>query len=184
MSELLSSLITEEMRMALVVVCVMIAVLYVLSIVWVVRDAYQRGAKWIVWGVVAIIPVVGLIAYCLLRPSMLQVDRDEQELEIAYKQRALQKYGNCATCGYPVEDDFIICPSCHTQLKNQCGRCGKPLDPTWTVCPYCATPVNGAGAAAQRRRPARRPETAQPVDGSTVAMNMPQERRRRRPSAE
>lgn len=71
MSELLSSLITEEMRMALVVVCAMIAVLYVLSIVWVVRDAYQRGAKWIVWGVVAIIPVVGLIAYCLDRKSVV-----------------------------------------------------------------------------------------------------------------
>ena len=43
MTELLNSLITEEMRMAGVVVVAMFALLYVLSIVWVVRDAYQRG---------------------------------------------------------------------------------------------------------------------------------------------
>ena len=185
MADLLSSLITDEMRVALVIVCIMIAVLYVLSIVWVMRDAHRRGTTWTVWGIVAIIPVVGLVAYCLLRPPLLQIDRDEQELEIAYKQRALQKYGNCAVCGCPVQDDFIVCPSCHTPLKNQCSRCGKPLDPTWSMCPYCATPVN-VGNSSSRRRPARAQERM-PRGGSdaadnnhTVAMNMPQERAHRR----
>ena len=181
MSELMSSLITDEVRIAIIIVVAMIAALYVLSIVWVVRDAYQRGAKWQLWGIVASIPLVGLVAYCLLRPSLLQIDRDEQELEIAYKQRALQKYGQCATCGYPVEDDYIVCPSCRTQLKNMCQRCGKPLDHTWTICPYCATPVGSAGAQQRRRRPSA--EAAQAANGSTVAMDMPQQRRRR-PSAE
>ena len=69
MADLLSSLITDEMRVALVIVCIMIAVLYVLSIVWVMRDAHRRGTNWTVWGIVAIIPVVGLVAYCLLRPE-------------------------------------------------------------------------------------------------------------------
>ena len=183
MADLLSSLITEEMRMALVVVCVMIAALYVLSIAWVVRDAHLRGTNWVVWGIVSIIPIVGLVAYCLLRPSLMQIDRDEQELEIAYKQRALQKYGNCAVCGCPVEDDFIVCPSYHAPLKNQCARCGKPLDPTWSMCPYCATPANGA---APRRRPPRGQErpsrnvSAAADNNHTVAMDMPQERARRR----
>ena len=144
MSDLLSSLITDEMRIALVVVCVMLAALYVLSIVCVVRDAYQRGTRWVMWGIVAIIPVIGVIAYCLMRPSLLQIDRDEQQLEIAYKQRALQKYGNCAACGCPVESDFLVCPMCHTPLKNQCPRCGRVLEPTWSMCPYCATPIEGA----------------------------------------
>ena len=187
MADLLSSLITEEMRMALVVVCVMIAALYVLSIALVVRDAHLRGTNWVVWGIVSIIPIVGLVAYCLLRPSLLQIDRDEQELEIAYKQRALQKYGNCAVCGCPVEDDFIVCPSCHTPLKNQCARCGKPLDPAWSMCPYCATPVNGATPRRRpprgQERPARNASTAAD-NNHTVAMDMPQEhvRRRRMPA--
>lgn len=152
MSELLSQMWTPQLQTAVTVIVALLVVLYVLSIVWVVRDAYLRGARWYVWAVVALVPIVGLVAYCLLRPAMLQIDRDEQELEIALKQRELRKYGECATCGYPVESDYILCPNCHTQLKNLCGRCEHALDPAWAVCPYCATPVGGAGERRARRQ--------------------------------
>ena len=90
---------------------------------------------WWLWAIIALVPVVGLIAYVLLRPSLLRVDRDEQELEIALKQRQLMRYGECATCGYPVEADYVVCPNCHQRLKNVCSHCEKALDPAWTVCP-------------------------------------------------
>ena len=85
MSELLAQLWTPEMQAAFTVVLVLLVILYVLSIVWVVRDAYLRGTVWYIWAVVALVPVLGLVAYCLLRPPLLQLDRDEQELEIALK---------------------------------------------------------------------------------------------------
>ncbi len=154
MSELMSQFWTPEMQSALTVVIVLLVILYVLSIVWVARDAYQRGAVWYVWAIVALVPIIGVIAYCLLRPSLLQLDRDEQELEVALKQRELMKFGECANCGYPVEADYVLCPNCHQRLKNLCGTCGHALDPTWTVCPYCATPVAGQrrnGSGQQRR---------------------------------
>lgn len=157
MSELLSQLWTPEMQAAFTVVVVLLVILYVLSIVWVVRDAYMRGAQWYIWAVVALVPVLGLIAYCLLRPPLLQLDRDEQELEIALKQRQLMKYGECATCGYPVEADYVLCPNCHTQLKNLCVRCNHALEPSWTVCPYCATPVGAPAPSRQRRAPGSAP---------------------------
>ena len=147
MSELLSQLWTPELQAAFTVVLVLLVILYVLSIVWVVRDAYLRGTMWYLWAIVALVPVLGVIAYCLLRPPLLQLDRDEQELEIALKQRQLMKYGECAACGYPVEADFVLCPNCHTQLKNLCMRCNHALEPSWTVCPYCATPVGSAAPA-------------------------------------
>ena len=90
--------------------------------------------------------------------EMLQIDRDEQELEIALKQRELMKYGECANCGYPVQDDYILCPSCHTRLKNMCPTCHRALDPSWTVCPYCATSLQGAPQQRRQRRP--RPQQA------------------------
>ena len=161
MSELLSQLWTPEVQAAFSVVIVLLVILYVLSIVWVVRDAYLRGTPWYIWAIVALVPVVGIIAYCLLRPPMLQIDRNEQELEVALKQRQLMKYGECATCGYPVEADYVLCPNCHTQLKNLCTHCEHALEPTWTVCPYCATPV---GAPAPRR--ARRPQPQQHPQGA------------------
>ena len=152
MSELMSQLITPELMTAFSIFIVLLVVLYILSIVWVVRDAYMRGTHWYVWGIVALVPLLGVIAYCLLRPPLLQIDRDEQELEVALKQRELMKYGECATCGYPVEADYVVCPNCHSRLKNLCSSCHRALDPSWTVCPYCATPV-GQGHNAQRRRP-------------------------------
>ncbi len=151
MSELLEQLITPEVRAAFTVVVILLVILYVLSIIWVVRDAYLRGTRWYLWAIVALVPLVGVIAYCLLRPPLLQIDRDEQELEIALKQRQLMRYGECATCGYPVEADYVICPNCKSQLKNLCGTCHHALDPTWTVCPYCATPVGGPVPGHQSR---------------------------------
>lgn len=157
MNELLAQLWTPELQAAFTVVVVLLVILYVLSIVWVVRDAYLRGSYWYVWAIVALIPLLGIIAYCLLRPPLLQIDRDEQELEIALKQRQLMKYGECAACGYPVEADFVLCPNCHTQLKNLCMRCNHALEPSWTVCPYCATPVGSAAPAPSSGSRPRRP---------------------------
>ena len=166
MSELLNQLWTPELQAAFTVVVVLLVILYVLSIVWVVRDAYLRGSYWYVWANVALVPLLGIIAYCLLRPPLLQIDRDEQELEIALKQRELMKYGECANCGYPVEADFVLCPNCHQRLKNLCGTCNHALDPTWTVCPYCATPV--AGGPRTRRAPQQRgARTQQPQQAAT-----------------
>ncbi len=159
MSELFAQLWSPQMQAAFTIVVVLLVVLYVLSIVWVVRDAYVRGATWYIWGIVALVPIVGIIAYCLMRPPMLQIDKDEQELEVALKQRQLQKYGECATCGYPVEAEYVICPNCHTQLKNLCTHCNHALDPAWTICPYCATPVGGGRAqsgSSSSSRPSRR----------------------------
>ncbi len=70
MSELLAQLWTPEMQAAFTVVLVLLVILYVLSIVWVVRDAYLRGTVWYIWAVVALVPVLGLVAYCLLRPPL------------------------------------------------------------------------------------------------------------------
>lgn len=156
MSELIAQLWTPQMQAAFTVVIVLLAVLYVLSIIWVVRDAYLRGMTWHIWAVVALVPFIGVIAYMLLRPPLLRIDRDEQELEILLKQRQLMNYGECASCGYPVNVDYVICPSCHTQLKNLCTHCEHALEPAWTICPFCATPVASVPAAADaRKQPAR-----------------------------
>ena len=164
MSDLLSELWTTELQTALIVVVVLLIILYVLSIIWVARDAYIRGTYWYVWVIVALVPLLGVIAYCLLRPPLYQIDRDEQELEIALKQRELMKYGECANCGYPVEADYVVCPNCHQRLKNLCPTCHHALDPNWSLCPYCATPVAGIARGRRQRSPQQRqgdPQQAQ-----------------------
>ena len=151
MEALISSILAlPGVRIAIFVILGILALLYVLSIIWVARDSYLRDAPWVLWTLIAIIPLVGVVAYCMLRPSLYQIDRDEQELEIAIKKRELMKYGECSHCGYPVEADYIICPNCLTKLKNICPTCGRALDPSWKVCPYCSTTVVATGSAISR----------------------------------
>lgn len=140
MNGFLSQFLTGEIQMVLIALLVMLIVVYVLSIFWAVRDAQSRGFGW-AWGLLSILPIVGLIAYCMVRPPLLQADREEQDLELALKQRELMKYGDCANCGYPVEADYVMCPNCHTRLKNLCPTCHHALDPSWSVCPYCTTKI-------------------------------------------
>ena len=142
MTTLINSLLAlPGVRIAIFAILGILALLYILSIIWVARDSYLRGGLWVIWTLVAVIPLVGVIAYCLLRPSLFQIDRDEQELEIALKKRELLKYGECAHCGYPVEADYVFCPNCLTRLKNLCPVCGRALDPSWKVCPYCGAGI-------------------------------------------
>lgn len=164
MSELLSQLWTPEVQTAFMTVVVFLVILYVLSIVWVARDAYLRGGVWYLWALLALVPLLGVIAYCLLRPPLLQIDRDEQELEVALKQRELMKYGECAHCGYPVEADYVLCPNCHTRLKNLCAGCHRALDPEWSVCPYCTTAVGTVSRARSSRTAQRRTGSAEVVE--------------------
>jgi RNA polymerase subunit RPABC4/transcription elongation factor Spt4 len=122
-------------------IVVLLGVLYVISIIWVIRDSYLRGANPVIWGVISIVPYIGAFAYSMMRPPMLLSDKDEQAIDFALKKRELMKYGECAKCGYPVESDYLMCPNCGTQLKNECRNCNRALKPEWKVCPYCCTPV-------------------------------------------
>jgi RNA polymerase subunit RPABC4/transcription elongation factor Spt4 len=140
-TEILDSIITPEMRMFGLAIVIFIGILYLISIIWVIRDAYLRGSNPVIWGIIALIPFLGAFAYSMLRPPMLLSDRDEQDLDFTLKQRELAKYGECGKCGYPVEREYLMCPRCGTQLKNECISCGHALNPDWTVCPYCCTPV-------------------------------------------
>lgn len=135
---------------ALVVFVVLLLILYILSIVWSVRDAADRGTVWAL-GLLSIIPIAGIVAYCLVRPPLLQSDKEEQELELALKQRELMKYGECGHCGYPVEADYVLCPHCHQRLKNLCPTCHHALEPSWTICPYCTTQIGSPASHGQGR---------------------------------
>ena len=77
MSDLLEQIITPEVRMVLYLIVAFIVMLYVLSIVYVVRDAQRRGANpWWLWAIISVIPIIGLLAYVILRPSSYLVDRE------------------------------------------------------------------------------------------------------------
>ena len=142
MSKYIQELMSPQLMMAIYLFVGFIAALYILSVVYVFIDAKRRGvnAFW-AWGIVSLIPFVGLIAYLVLRPNSYIADREEQELDMALRERQLAQYGSCPKCGSPIEKDFVVCPVCNTQVRNVCPSCHRPLDAHWKVCPYCRTHI-------------------------------------------
>lgn len=123
MSKYISELMSPQLMGVIYAFIGFIIALYVLSVVYV------------------FIPFVGLIAYLVLRPHSYAADREEQELDMALRERQLAQYGTCPQCGAPIEKDFVVCPVCDTQVRNVCPSCHRPLDAHWKVCPYCRTRI-------------------------------------------
>lgn len=116
--------------------------LYVMSILWAKKDAKARGANEKSAMLISLIPFAGVLAYVLMRPPLLKIDEEEQNLDIKLKTRQLKKYDECPSCGAEIEDSFVYCPKCNKKLKEICSNCNKPLDLNWNSCPYCGTLTN------------------------------------------
>jgi RNA polymerase subunit RPABC4/transcription elongation factor Spt4 len=101
----------------------------------------------------ALFPFVGTIVYMIVRPPEYLDDVRERELEIQASEARLAQlsYFACQHCGQEVEKDFVICPNCHSRLRDPCPNCQRPLEMTWSVCPYCEASVV-AGLHPPRRR--------------------------------
>lgn len=119
MSKYISELMSPQLMGVVYAFVGFIIALYVLSVVYVFIDARRRGASaYVAWGIIALIPFVGLIAYLVLRPHSYASDREEQELDMALRERQLAQYGTCPQCGAPIEKDFVVCPVCDTQVAT------------------------------------------------------------------
>ncbi|MEI3376718.1 MAG: zinc ribbon domain-containing protein [Coriobacteriales bacterium] len=140
MSDILASVLTPPVLVILVLTAIILVGLWIVSVIWVNRDAKTREAPAMMWTLVAIVPVAGLVAYCLMRPPLNAADSTEQVMNLELMGRQLADYGNCPRCGEPVKSDFVACPNCRAQLRNVCGGCGRPLEPSWQICPYCGRP--------------------------------------------
>ena len=151
-----------SMAVDLLIVCG--AVLYVSLIYWTYADARRRIVDPMLIGCAAaasLFPFVGTVVYIILRPPEYLEDVQERELEVQAAEARLRQldHGLCPHCDYPIEREFIRCPSCLRKLKERCVSCSKPLDRAWTICPYCETDV--PPEAAPRRRTRRRAGTAE-----------------------
>jgi len=115
--------------------------LYIGMIVWCVRDVRARSRDVLVHIMVAVLvalfTIPGLIVYLLLRPHTTLAEEYERSLTEEALLQDLDQDRVCPVCSYPADPDFVVCPSCHSQLRLRCVGCGRLLSPDWDVCPYC-----------------------------------------------
>ena len=131
--------------------CMVFYIVFVCALAfWIWRDARRRGAMSVFWAI-AVLPfsVFAWMIYMMVRPPETLDDAHERETEIAAREAELSMTGaTCPNCFKPVENDFLICPTCQKKLKKPCSSCGRAIKPSWSVCPYCKAKQSPADAIA------------------------------------
>jgi len=115
--------------------------LWLAVIIWAYRDIRARsrsgGAAFFTILLVALLPVVGLIIYLLLRPRETLNQAYDRALEQEALLQQIEEQPVCPTCARPTQSNWFLCPTCHTHLRQPCPVCNSPLELHWDICPYC-----------------------------------------------
>ena len=149
----------DGVNLAINLLVLFLVIIWLAMIYWTRSDAKRRIADPVLVVCAtasALFPFVGTIVYMIVRPPEYLEDIRERELEMQAAEARLAQlsYFACQHCGQEVEKDYLICPSCHSRLRDRCASCQRPLEMIWTVCPYCETPVVGGRSPSRRRREA------------------------------
>lgn len=122
---------------------VVLVTFWIAMIIWTYRDMRARSrdplAQILVAVMVAILNAPGLLVYTLLRPRETLSEAYERSLEEEALLQEIEDKPTCPGCSQRVQDEWQVCPYCHTRLKKACIRCAKPLELAWSLCPHCAT---------------------------------------------
>ena len=118
---------------------------WVSVIIWAFRDIRARSrdvfaqilATLMVLLFFPLFPFPGLILYMLLRPRETLSEIYERSLEEEALLQGIEERMACPGCNRRIEEQFMVCPTCHTRLKKACPACGRLLHLRWNLCPYC-----------------------------------------------
>ncbi len=120
-----------------------ILTLWFAIVVWTFQDIQARSrsvvAQIFSTLVVLIFSIPGLLIYLILRPRYTLDDAFQRSLEEEYLMQDLEELPLCPGCQQYVEDDWVFCPNCRTELRDNCISCDQLIDLRWEICPFCGT---------------------------------------------
>jgi hypothetical protein len=153
----------DSLNLVATLFLLLLVVLWLALIVYTYLDARRRISDPFLVAcatVASFFPFIGTAVYAIVRPPEYLEDAHERELEIkAAELRVRQlREQSCPHCEFPVEKNYLRCPSCERRLKDPCSTCGKPVDPRWGLCPFCESSLGGGGGGERSRRRRRDPE--------------------------
>ena len=105
---------------------ILLLVFWIIVIVWVYRDAEQRGMNGVLWALLVFIGnLIGLLIYLIVRSDNIPASTPKKEIYI------------CSNCKKPIDPSFKFCPHCGEVLNDVCPQCKKPIETDWKICPNC-----------------------------------------------
>lgn len=121
--------------------------LWVSLIIWTFRDIRSRKSdpllRLLAVLVVTVLFIPGIVIYLIIRPQQTLEEEYQRTLEEEALLRAIEEVQHCPGCSIRTQEEWIICPNCHTKLKKACHNCRRPMELTWNLCPHCGTPAPG-----------------------------------------
>ncbi|MFO7635427.1 MAG: zinc ribbon domain-containing protein [Caldilinea sp.] len=109
--------------------------------IWTFNDIRSRTRDWLVItlavALVLIFPLIGFILYLMIRPKATLAEVYDRALEEEALLRELEETMTCHQCGIPVNETWVYCPNCHSQLQHSCPTCGKLARNEWEICVFC-----------------------------------------------
>jgi len=115
-------------------------------VIWTFRDIRARSAdiftQLLATLLVLLFNLPGLFLYFILRPRETLNETYERSLAEEALLREIKGQSACPKCSEPVEPDYLLCPSCHAELRKRCPGCQRPLELGWSMCPYCGRPAS------------------------------------------
>jgi RNA polymerase subunit RPABC4/transcription elongation factor Spt4 len=166
------------LRYGLVFTLIFLSAFWIAVVFWTYRDIRQRTRDPILQTAAVLLVLIfnfpGHWIYLIVRPRQTLTELYERSLEEEALLQELEDQKACPTCKRRVKDEFLVCPSCRTQLKEACRQCSKPLSYAWVACPYCGLekppregfgprPVRAPAAQATVPNPRPRPQPAVPA---------------------
>lgn len=119
----------------------LLAALWISLVIWAFRDMRARSrdpfAQILAALVVAILPVVGIVIYLILRPRETLAEAYERALEEEALLQEIEERPRCPGCSRTIEGKWLLCPHCHTRLRKACQDCNSLLELQWNICPFC-----------------------------------------------
>lgn len=139
---ILSDSFLNILATSLTVLFVLFVAVWISLIIWAYRDMRARSrdifAQILTILVVALLPIIGILIYLILRPSETLVEAFERSLLEESLLQEIENKPHCPGCSRHVQNVWQICPYCHVKLKKHCDNCQELIEMQWTICPFCA----------------------------------------------
>jgi RNA polymerase subunit RPABC4/transcription elongation factor Spt4 len=163
-------------QVALRAIGVYIVLIWLASAFWAYRDMRQRSANPVAPYLAAALVILftpvlflfALLLYRILRPKETLADANDRALAEEAMLAEVAARPHCANCTRPVNEEWIICPTCRNRLRRVCPNCERLVELDWSICAWCgkdferAEPV-GTVYMPPTRRPARPALAPRPV---------------------
>lgn len=118
-----------------------LAALWVVLIVWTYRDIESRSRSVVTQAFSTMLStfffVPGVLLYMMLRPKETLDLTFQRSLEEEYLLQDIEANAVCHGCQKAIEEDYVVCPHCHTMLREPCVNCSRTFDVRWSLCPFC-----------------------------------------------